>query len=115
MNDTVGKLDWSQVKDKDIPKERAFARPLKKRKEYFYIPSTECVGVANRLGRNCLAVYALLTTAQAMRPKERWHKLPSRQLNALDLDRFQVLRAVKKLEAAGIVETKNRPGNPEAV
>jgi hypothetical protein len=104
------KVDWRQVEDKDIPAECVTARPTQKSKNYFSIPSTKRAGVANELGRNCFAVYALLTTAQAMDPIGKWHKLPVRQLSVLELDRFKVYRAIAKLKAAGIVKSRHSPG-----
>jgi hypothetical protein len=104
------KEDWRQVEDKDIPAECVTGRPNPKSKNYLSIPSTERAGVANVLGRNCFAVYALLTTAQAMDPTGKWHKLPVRQLSVLELDRFKVYRAIAKLEAAGIVKSRYSPG-----
>jgi hypothetical protein len=104
------KADWSQARDVDIPIECVTDRPTQKSKNHFRIPSTERAGVANELGRNCFAVYALLTTAQAMDPSGRWLKLPVRQLAALGLDRFKIYRAMAKLEAAGIVKSRHSPG-----
>jgi len=104
------KADWSQARDVDIPIECVTDRPTQKSKNHFRIPSTERAGVANESGRNCFAVYALLTTAQAMDPSGRWLKLPVRQLAALGLDRFKIYRAMAKLEAAGIVKSRHSPG-----
>jgi hypothetical protein len=104
------KEDWRQVEDKDIPAECVTGRPNPKSKNYLSIPSTERAGVANVLGRNCFAVYALLTTAQAMDPTGKWRKLPVRQLTVLRLDRYKIYRAIAKLEAAGIVISRHSPG-----
>ena len=104
------KVDWRQVEDKDIPAECVTGRLTQKRKNYLSIPSTERAGVANELGRNCFAVYSLITTAQAMDPKGRWLKLPVRQLNVLGLDRYKIYRAMAKLEAARIVKSRHSPG-----
>jgi len=104
------KEDWRQVEDKDIPAECVTGRPTQKSKNYLSIPSTERAGVANNLGRNCFAVYALLTTAEAMDPTGRWRKLPIRQLTVLGLDRYKIYRAMAKLEAAGIVKSRQNPG-----
>ena len=104
------KEDWRQVEDKDIPAECVTGRPTQKSKNYLSIPSTERAGVANELGRNCFAVYALLTTAEAMDPTGKWRKLPIRQLAALGLDRYKIYRAMAKLEAAGIVKSRHSPG-----
>lgn len=103
-------VDWGQVEDKDIPAECVTGRPTLMSKNYFSIPSTERAGEANNLGRNCFAVYALLTTAQAMDPTGKWRKLPIRQLTVLGLDRYKIYRAMAKLEAAGIVKSRHRPG-----
>lgn len=104
------KEDWRQVEDKDIPAECVTGRPTQKSKNYLSIPSTERAGVANKLGRNCFAVYALLTTAEAMDPTGKWRKLPIRQLTALGLDRYKIYRAMAKLEAARIVKSRHSPG-----
>ena len=104
------KEDWRQVEDKDIPAECVTDRPTQKSKNYLSIPSTERAGVANELGRNCFAVYALLTTAQAMDPTGKWRKLPIRQLSVLGLDRYKIYRAMAKLEAARIVKSRHSPG-----
>jgi len=104
------KVDWRQVDDKDIPAECVTGRPTQKSKNYLSIPSTERAGVANELGRNCFAVYALLTTAEAMDPTGNWCKLPIRQLTALGLDRYKIYRAMAKLEAARIVKSRHSPG-----
>ena len=104
------KENWRQVEDKDIPAECVTPRPTQKSKNYLSIPSTERAGVANDLGRNCFAVYALLTTAQAMDPTGNWHKLPVRQLSVLELDRFKIYRAIAKLKAAGIVKSLHSRG-----
>ena len=106
----IQKVDWGQVSDKDIPAECVTDRPTQKSKNHFRIPSTERAGVANELGRNCFAVYALLTTAEAMDPTGRWRKLPIRQLTALGLDRYKIYRAMANLEAAGIVKSRHSPG-----
>jgi len=103
-------VDWRQVEDKDIPAECVTGRPTQKSKNYLSIPSTERAGVANELGRNCFAVYALLTTAQAMDPTGKWRKLPIRQLTVLGLDRYKIYRAMTKLEAVGIVKSRHSPG-----
>ncbi len=104
------KEDWRQVEDKDIPAECVTGRPTQKSKNYLSIPSTERAGVANDLGRNCFAVYSLLTTAEAMDPTGKWRKLPIRQLTVLGLDRYKIYRAMAKLEAAGIVKSRHSPG-----
>ena len=104
------KEDWRQVEDKDIPAECVTGRPTQKSKNYLSIPSTERAGVANDLGRNCFAVYALLTTGQAMDPTGKWRKLPVRQSTALGLDRYKIYRAMVKLESAGIVKPRHSPG-----
>ena len=104
------KVDWRQVEDKDIPAECVTGRTTQKSKNYLSIPSTERAGVANELGRNCFAVYALLTTAQAMDPTGKWRKLPIRQLTVLGLDRYKIYRAMAKLEAAEIVKSRHSPG-----
>ena len=104
------KEDWRQVEDKDIPAECVTGRPTQKSKNHFRIPSTERAVIANELGRNCFAVYALLTTAQAMDPRGKWRKLPIRQLTALGLDRYKIYRAMAKLEAARIVKSRHSPG-----
>ena len=104
------KEDWRQVEDKDIPAECITGRPTQKSKNYLSIPSTERAGVANDLGRNCFAVYALLTTGQAMDPTGKWRKLPVRQSTALGLNRYKIYRAMAKLEAAGIVKSRHNPG-----
>ena len=104
------KVDWRQVEDKDIPAKRVTDKPTQKSKNYLSIPSTERAGVANDLGRNCFAVYALLTTAEAMDPTGKWRKLPVRQLTVLRLDRYKIYRAMAKLEAAGIVKSRHSPG-----
>ena len=104
------KVEWRQVEDKDIPAECVTGRPTQKSKNYLSIPSTERAGVANDLGRNCFAVYALLTTGQAMDPTGKWRKLPVRQSTALGLDRYKIYRAMAKLEAAGIVKSRHSPG-----
>ena len=106
----IQKVDWGQVSDKDIPAECVTDRPTQKSKNHFRIPSTERAGIANELGRNCFAVYALLTTAQAMDPTGKWCKLPIRQLTVLGLDRYKIYRAMAKLEAAGIVKSRYNPG-----
>ena len=102
--------DWRQVDDRDIPLECVTAGSISKNKNYLSIPSTERAGVANELGRNCFAVYALLTTARAMDPTGKWRKLPIRQLAVLGLDRYKIYRAMAKLEAAGIVKSRHSPG-----
>ncbi len=104
------KEDWRQVEDKDIPAECITGRPTQKSKNYLSIPSTERAGAANDLGRNCFAVYALLTTGEAMDPTGKWRKLPIRQLAVLGLDRYKIYRAMAKLEAAGIVKSRHSPG-----
>ena len=104
------KVDWRQVEDKDIPAKRVTDKPTQKSKNYLSIPSTERAGVANELGRNCFAVYALLTTAEAMDPTGKWRKLPIRQLTVLGLDRYKIYRAMAKLEAARIVKSRHSPG-----
>ena len=104
------KVDWRQVEDKDIPAKRVTEKPAHKSKNYLSIPSTERAGVANDLGRNCFAVYALLTTAEAMDPTGKWRKLPIRQLTVLGLDRYKIYRAMAKLEAARIVKSRHSPG-----
>ena len=104
------KEGWRRVEDKDIPAECVTGRPTQKSKNYLSIPSTERAGVANDLGRNCFAVYALLTTAEAMDPTGKWRKLPIRQLTVLGLDRYKIYRAIAKLEAAGIVKSRHSPG-----
>ena len=104
------KVDWRQVEDKDIPAGCITGRPNLKSKNYLSIPSTERAGKANDLGRNCFAVYALLTTAQAMDPTGKWRRLPVRQLATLKLDRYKIYRAIAKLEAAGIVKSRHSPG-----
>jgi len=104
------KVDWRQVEDKDIPAECVTGSPTQKSKNYLSIPSTERAGVANELGRNCFAVYALLTTAEAMDPTGKWRRLPVRQLATLKLDRFKIYRAMAKLETAGIVKSRHSPG-----
>ena len=103
-------VDWRQVEDKDIPAKRLTDKPALKSKNYLSIPSTKRAGVANELGRNCFAVYALLTTGQAMDPTGKWRKLPVRQSTALGLDRYKIYRAMAKLEAAGIVKSRHSPG-----
>jgi hypothetical protein len=104
------KVDWREVEDKDIPAKCVTGIPIQIRKNYFSIPSTDRAGVANNLGRNCFAVYSLLTTAEAMDPKSKWRKLPIRQFTALGLDRYKIYRAMAKLEAAGIVKSRHCPG-----
>ena len=104
------KVDWGKVRDADIPVKRVTANTDQKNTNHFRIPSTERAGVVNELGRNCFAVYALLATAQAMDPTGKWRKLPARQLTALGLDRYKIYRAIGKLEAAGIVESRHSPG-----
>ena len=104
------KENWRQVQDKDIPAECIIGRPTQKSKNYLSIPSTVRAGVANELGRNCFAVYSLLTTAEAMDPTGKWRKLPIRQLIVLGLDRYKIYRAMAKLEAAGIVKSRHSPG-----
>ena len=104
------KVDWRHVEDKDIPAECVTGRAIQKSKNYLSIPSTERAGVANDLGRNCFAVYALLTTAEAMDPTGKWRKLPVRQSTALGLDRYKIYRAMAKLESAGIVKSRHSPG-----
>ena len=104
------KENWRQVEDKDIPAECVSGRSTQKSKNYLSIPSTERAGVANDLGRNCFAVYSLLTTAEAMDPTGKWRKLPIRQLTVLGLDRYKIYRAMAKLEAVGIVKSRHSPG-----
>jgi len=104
------KENWRQVEDKDIPAECVTGWPTQRSKNYLSIPSTERAGVANELGRNCFAVYALLTTAEAMDPTGKWRKLPIRQLTVLGLDRYKIYRAMAKLEAARIVKSRHSPG-----
>lgn len=105
------KTDWGRVADKDIPtKLIKSGSAAGKRKKYFYMEATEEVGIADALCRHCLAVYALLSTAQAMHPQDEWHTLPPHQLVATGLSRYQVRWAIKKLEKAGIVEVSRKPG-----
>ena len=106
----IQKVDWGQVLDKDIPAECVTDKLAQKSRNHFRIPSTKRAGVANELGRNCFAVYALLTTAEAMDPTGKWRKLPIRQLTVLGLDRYKIYRAMVKLEAAGIVKSRQSPG-----
>ena len=82
-----------------IPAECVTDRPTQKSKNYLLIPSTERAGVANELGRNCFAVYALLTTGQTMDPTGKWRKLPVRQSIALGLDRYKIYRAMACIES----------------
>jgi len=103
-------LNWNFIADRDLPSKRLSSRLFKKHKNYFFIPSTKQVGEVNALGKNCLAVYALLTTAQAMHPREQWHTLPNHQLHDTGLDRYKIYRAMTKLEAAGVVEADPQPG-----
>ncbi len=104
------KTNWDLVADKDIPSKCVSARLLKKHLNYLFVPSTEQVGEVITLGKNCLAAYALLTTARAIHPREQWHTLPKHQLYHTGLDRYQIYRAMAKLEAAGVVEADRHAG-----
>ena len=104
------KINWNLVVDGDIPSKPVSTKLSRKQKYYLFVPSTKKVGEVNALGKNCLAVYALLTTAQAMRPLEQWHTLPVHQLQDTGLNRYKIYRAMAKLETAGVVETDPRPG-----
>lgn len=104
--------DWGYISDSEIPVKRVAARkPTQKRGNYFHIPANNQVGEVIELCKNCFVVYALLTTAQAMYPREEWHTLPHYQLEVTGLNRHQVYRVIDKLETAGIVESKRRNGH----
>ncbi len=104
--------DWNRVSDSDIPVQKVTARKdRQKRSNYFHIPATQQVGEVIGLCKNCFVVYALVATAEAMRPGEQWHTLPHYQLEVTGLDRYQIYRAIKKLETAGIVEAKRQNGH----
>ena len=108
----LSKTDWERVSDSDIPvKQVSAGKVVSKRRNYFYIEATEDVGMAVALCRHCLAVYALLTTAEAIHPHEEWHTLPHHQVEATGLDRYQIRWAIKKLVKAGLVETWWKPGH----
>jgi DNA-binding transcriptional ArsR family regulator len=112
MENNSNVIDWKLVIDKDLPAEKMSTHnKLTKRENYFYIPANETCGLVNSLCSNCLVVYALLTTAAAMHPKVAWHNLPQRQREASGLDRYQIGRAIKVLEAAGLVEKKRQDGH----
>ena len=107
----LSKTDWKRVSNNDIPvKQVSTGRNVSKPKNFFYIEATEEVGMANALCRNCLAVYALLSTAAAIDPQEKWHALPHYQVEAIGLSRYQIRWATKQLEKAGMVETWQQPG-----
>ncbi len=108
---TTSEIDWDSVRDSDIPVKRIATKyTTKKQKNYFHMYATDEVGIANALCRNCLAVYALLSTAKAMHPHEEWHTLPHHQVAATGLSRYQIRWAMKKMEEAGMVQAWRQPG-----
>ncbi len=105
------KTNWEQVRDCDLPVQQVFiGKAARKRPNFFYMESTEEVGIANASCRHCLAIYALISTARAMYPHEEWLTLPHHHVEATGLDRYQIRWAIKKLEKAGLVKSLRQLG-----